>query len=199
MLISYSTVAGLLRCKYSWICKQQDLPTEDFKWFGDGKKMHRRIQDHVSGREIDAKLIKNGLDPDKWYFPIVEEVDRDENCHFEFELDGHTIHGYFDGLYPEKRLLEIKTGNYSPRDFLKSFQRKIYVTALNVPESVLIHAKDANSRITTTIIKTTEKDKEDALKWLREGIKIIESGDFEPEEDRFCGRCIYKNSCDKAK
>ena len=198
MLLSYSTINGIKNCHYFWICKTQELDTIDFSFFEKGKKIHRQIQDHVSGRVIDDSLTERGLDPNKWYFPIVEEMDRDPNCHFEFEVDGHKIHGYFDGLKPEEALLEIKSGTYSPRDFMRSYQRKIYALALNVPRSVLIYSKDEFSKISTTIIQNTEKDKEEALKWIREGINIIKSGDFEPKKDRDCFRCIFRDSCDRS-
>lgn len=198
MKLSYSTIQATINCRQYFLNKQMDIPKLDFWYFEKGKQVHKKIQDHLSGRNIDQGLTERGLDPNKWYFPIVEEKDRDPDCHFEIDIDGHTIEGYFDARNPGKMLGEIKSGSYSPRDYYKSNQRKLYYLALGDPVSVLINARDEFSKITTTTITNSEKDRQDALAFVRKGIEIVTGADFEGGEKIDCHRCIYKDSCEKS-
>lgn len=167
-----------------------EQPEKDY--FTLGTEAHRIIQKHISGKERrdDLKHIN-------FTFPIVEEVDFDPNCKFTMSgtkidpsLKNYDIIGFIDGLDPEsKRFLEIKTagqvsGLWSLGKYKQHIQRKIYALALDgYTEALLVTAvRDVEQwserTVKTRLVKLTDKDREEARKWIMDGIKILESGEF---------------------
>lgn len=176
---------------------------EKIEW-EEGKICHRIIQDHVSRIKVDDRL-KHILIT----FPVVETVDFDKNCYFEFPMGDYLIRGYYDGLDIENgRFLEIKSGSsWSFSKYQKSFQRKLYALSNpNFKEAYLITCPRSPEEWNKNPPKTfklpcTEEDRAEAKQWILDGIKILEAGDFKTDlvngkcEDRYCfwgNQCLFK-------
>jgi len=170
-----------------------------------GKKIHRIIQDHVSGKKPDPRFKHI-----KYTFPIVEEVEFDGRCRFEFELNPlirkigkikgtYKIMGFFDGLdYENKRFLEIKSSDpiWSISRFEQSFQRKLYSLAEpDFTEAILItcskdESKWEREQAKVYSVPLTERDRLQALDWITAGIRVLEAGNF--TSDLVDGKCVDK-------
>lgn len=174
-------------------------------YFTEGKVGHRIIQDHVSGKKLDPRIV--------WLtekFPIVEKKDFDKDCEFKIKVKGYTINGFLDAQDPNnKRYGEIKlsSSTWSYGQYKKSVQRKIYALAYpQYKEGILITGprfpdewkikEFAGEKYSELKVlppcPLTDQDRKDAEKWIVEGIEIFESGDFTGglNED---GRCIDRN------
>lgn len=202
--LSFSTLSQLESCHKWYINKQMGLPKEEFDYFTAGKEAHDIIQKHVSGVKENPDLTKQGLD-EKFYFPIVETKDFDENCRFHYALGKYELIGYVDGKNIDvKRILEIKTVGqslWSLGKCQKSLQRKIIGLCMpDYSEILYVTTTRDFSKLNKYLIPFTEKDRADALKWVQKGIDIIEAGKFELEGDRnTCYRCIYRMNCEWSK
>lgn len=162
-------------------------------YFREGKICHRIIQDHVA-RIKTHKSLKHIL----YQFPIVEIEDFDPRCKFEFEVDSYTIIGYYDGLnWKNKRFLEIKSSStlWTMGKFQKAIQRKIYALAnpKKLDEACLITGSRKPADWKTQPPKfykvpLTQQDRDEALTWIKEGIKIIKAGEF--TSDLVDGKCV---------
>lgn len=162
-------------------------------------------------------------------FPIVEETDFDKNCKFEFSLketiefynkqyteplrfpmprDDYSIIGYFDGKDPfSKRFLEIKSSStmWPITKFFNSPQRKIYALAEPEYKELVAVTCPRDVSLWKTLkpkvykIPLTPRDRTEAIYWILDGIKIIESGDYTGglDEDGKCRnfRCYYGVNC----
>ncbi len=207
--LSFTSLNTLLGEKnHEWLNKQMGQKVPDYKFLQEGKDSHSIIQKHVSKKEIceDLKHIEV-------YFPTVEEKDFDEKCHFEFGFKNPEIseeiliHGYYDGTnMAERMFLEIKTSstNWSMQKYMDSMQRKIY--ALSNPifkEAILItgsrNPQDWKMKKPKVYpVPITNKDREDATKWIVKGIKVLEAGVFTGglnEEGKCDGSCFYGRNC----
>jgi len=208
--VSYSSLAQVIKCPKSWLCKINGYETHDFKWFKEGKDIHAIIQEHVSGTKEHSFLTQCGITKD-YHFPMVEEKDFDEKMKFTFEVvaDGvpFLMRGYLDGLNPEiKRGLEIKSGSalWSLGDFIKSPQRRIYALALDLKDMLLITVKrdmnlwetDPKRSLKKYLVPTTELDKKSAMEFIKLGCHIILKSEYKAPENRNCFNCIYKGSCE---
>lgn len=190
--LSYSSLNILHTCPHNWLNKMMGIPQPDRVWFKEGRKAHRIIQDHISGKKPHEHLKHIDLT-----VPVVEETDFDIRCKFSFTIAGYLIRGYYDGLDLENnRFIEIKTsssGNWSIGKFQKAPQRKIYgLSNDRFKESVLItgHRKPVkwkSNKLKVYIVPVTEEDREEARQWIEQGIKILESGDF--TSDLVDGKC----------
>jgi hypothetical protein len=195
--LSYSSLVNLHN-GHEWINRQLGIPVPAYPFLQEGKDAHRIIQDHVSGKKKN-KFLKHI----EVIFPVVEERDFDERCGFEFIVtDGYTLAGYVDGLDEDnRRFLEIKTGSkgWSMAKFQDSMQRKIYaLTHPDFTEAYFITgSKDPKvwekepPKLYT--IKLTAEDRNEALKWVKDGISILESGKFTGglDNDGFCEGCFW--------
>lgn len=194
MQLSFSTIQKLYECPYSWINKQACTETDEFDYLGEGRKIHREIQDHISGK---CKLDKYANLTYK--FPIVEECDKDENTHFVYKISEElSVHGYRDGInLDEHRFCEIKPkSSYSFKDYIKSYQRKIYVLGdpmMTTSVLILYHDRGAEQYL----LPNRPTDKEDALKWIVGAYSIIQKAEFEKGDKANCFRCIYRSNCEK--
>ena len=201
--LSYSTLNATINCHQFWLNKMMGLPTEDFEYFHYGKGGHDIIQRHVSGREKDPLLL-HSMPSEHFNFPIVETKDFDENTHFEVPIDNkYLLHGYNDGLnLATKTILEIKisTTPWTSSKIKESMQKKCY--ALGRPEMtrmLLVTARPDLSGLKKFEVALTQKDRDEALAWIKDGIKIIEDATFDGGACRNCYRCVYKNSCEKSR
>lgn len=163
----------------------------------NGKRLHRIIQDHFSGKK-PVETLKH-LD---FKFPVVEEKDFDPRCKFYFKVnEKYGVVGYLDGFsMADKTMLEIKTGNpmWTVGKFAKSMQRKIYAIGrpeLTVMIGVTAYNKDDEWNVfqpKAFILEQTDKDREEAMEWILKGIEIIESGSFKGGLDEN-GKCVDFN------
>lgn len=192
--LSYSTINMLYQASHNWINKMCGLKPEERPEWAVGKKIHQIIQDHISGKKLHRSLKHI-----KYTFPVVEEVDFDSRCKFDFPLlnTNYNIIGFYDGLdLDNKRFLEIKSSDplWSIRKFQDSLQRKVYALAKpELSEAILITCSKDTKRWQKTPpvvykVPLTQKDREEALKWILGGVKILESGEFSGGLDKE-GKC----------
>lgn len=209
--LSYSSLSILHDRPHCWLNKMMGIPQPEKPEWAVGKRIHRIVQDHVAGIKPDERF--SHID---YKFPVVEEVDFDERCKFELDMaemidkygkfisggmvnvvnPRYKIIGFRDGSnFDERRFLEIKSSDpvWSLSRFKKSFQRKIYTLTGEFDECLLITLPKDESRwsentIKTYLLKATEQDKVDAMKYILDGIKILESGNF--TTDLVDGKCI---------
>ena len=197
--LSYSTINGCLQPhnSHNWLNKMYGLKSEDKAIYHEGKLAHDTIQGHVSGKRPHPDLVHI-----EYTFPIVEEVDFDRRCKFEFPVlhrdNNYNMIGFFDGLDKANgRYLEIKSSSspWSLQKFQSLIQRKIY--ALSDPllkEAICISAtRDIEawkmSPPKVFVVPVTEQDRKDAMKWILEGIKVLESGKYDGGLDEN-GKCV---------
>jgi len=191
--LSFSVLNSCLQPHNShcWINRQLGLKPEERPEWIKGKIVHKIIADHLAGRKLDERLKHIN-----YKFPITESEDFDERCKFEIPIkfgvndkvvNSYKVIGYFDGLDLENhRFLEIKASDpvWSLIKFQNSMQRKLYAFANSqITEAVLITCSKYPDRWAQEPPKVfsvplTPQDKSDAVKWLLEGIQIIEKGDF---------------------
>jgi hypothetical protein len=201
--ISYSTINSVRNCRQWWLCKISGLSKVDFPWFTAGKEAHNIIQAHLSGKIIDDRLVKSGIIPPEWEFPVVEEKDFDERTGFEMPFGKYQFRGFLDGLdiYTGK-MVEIKTSSqpWTLKKFNEAIQKDIYALAFPMmKQSKLINCTKDLTNIKKYTVPVGDKNRARADKWINEGIDIIESGDYEGGENINCGMCIYRDSCPKSK
>ena len=203
----------LYEASHNWLNKQMGLKPEDHEYYHAGKKAHRIIQDHVSGKKPDERLLHI-----QYTFPIVEEVDFDSRCKFNFNFhhglldplatkNKYNIIGFVDGLDPDnKTFLEIKSADpvWSLAKFQRAMQRKLYALAKpDFKEAILITCSKDPSRWTTEAprvysVPLTDQDRKEASDWILGGIKMIEAGQFDGGlENGRCNdpRCYFGVNC----
>jgi len=207
--LSYSTINYCLQPEnsHNWLNKMMGAKVPDNEFFRNGKRLHEIIQGHLSGKKTDPRLA--GIN---YKFPIVEEVDFDKRCEFTLKInDKYAIRGFVDAKDPEnKRLGEIKSAGkmWTVGDFHRSMQRKVYALAFpDYKELVGITALSDDTQWPTIPPKVypiplTQKDRDDALKWILEAIERIEKKEFDGGLDenkkcimRFCNfgiNCQFK-------
>lgn len=204
--LSYSSLNNLYN-GHEWLNKQIGIKVPEYPFLKEGNEAHRIIQDHVSGR-VPSDLLKHI----KVSFPVVEEISDEkdpvywkakEKCKFSRVVDGkYEIYGYFDGLNEtEKKFLEIKSSSdpWSVVKFKNAMQRKIYAWAKpDFEEAYLITgqkdpAKWSKEPPKLYSLKNTSEDREEAQKWIEEGISILEKGDFTKglDSEGFCEGCFW--------
>jgi len=199
MIISYSSLNSLDACHKWWICRMLELPKEDFQYFEEGRAGHKKIQEHVSKKNINIDLMSKGISFPEYHFPLVEEKELDEKMKFEIPIgDKYLLIGYVDGLDIPDRMLEIKLSSslWGMTKFINDPQRKIYYLAHpKVKRQYLITGKKDLTEISSFYIEPKPSDKSDALKWIVERINIINKGDFDGGKCINCYRCVYRRSC----
>lgn len=205
--LSYSTLNMVYTCPHNYLNKQMGIKQPENKYFENGKRLHRIIQDHVAFIKRDERLSHIRME-----FPIVETIDFDPKCKIEFKIDDkYDMIGYFDGLNSDNfKTLEIKTSSkkWSMNDFQKAVQRKIYSLALPMIKSnVLIYAHSDDSLWHVNKPKVFEipvhkSDIGTAWNWIREGVYRLEHiGDSVKKELEPTGgkcqdiRCYYGTFC----
>jgi hypothetical protein len=204
--LSFSTINNCLQesNNHAWLCKQMGIKVPDRSYFTEGKDCHRIIQDHVSGvSEFD--LLRHI--PIK--FDVVEKIEKDPDTHFTLKInDKYAVHGYYDGRDDGfTKLLEIKSSSslWTLGQFQKSMQRKIYALSdERIAESWLITCK-RDPKLWKLYppkyfkIPVSDQDKADAIKFIMNGIEVIEKGNFSGglDSEGRCSnpRCLYGENC----
>lgn len=224
--LSYSTINNCLQPHNShcWLNKQMGIKVPDRGYFTEGKKCHRIMQEHVSRRRVDDRLLYF-----MQKFEVVEEKDFDEKTHFTFDVaekyreifkdedektvpfiaeNKYLLHGYYDGRNEEfTDMLEGKFSStpWSIGQYQKSIQRKIY--GLSEPRFQRawlftgLRDSDMWSRVKPRVfpIDFTDQDKQEAIEWIIKGIQVLEKGDFSGglDSDGHCNdhQCLYAENC----
>ena len=192
--LSYSTLSSLMLQPHTWLNRQMGLETVEHGYMTQGKENHKIIQAHLIGAKRDPRLERlNGLK-----FTTVETTEKDKKTLFTRALDKkYSIKTYMDG-FNKTQFLEIKTGNPPMpfSKFVRSYQRKLNAfIAPQFKEAVLISATRDLKKITVYPCPLTEKDRQEALEWVKKGIHIIENiKQFRKEEGR-CQGCGYESQC----
>lgn len=205
--LSYTSLSGLHEHPHYWLNKMMGAKMPEWDFFRKGKMCHRILQDHVSGRVPDTRL-----ESFKYKYPLVEEVDFDPKMNFRIKInDEYEVQGYFDGLNEEEsESLEGKFGEvWSLKKFQDSYQRKIY--SLLRPDiktqRIITAVSDPDKWITelpkTYTIHPTQTDRDEAMAYILEGIRILKSGEFygdlvvSGDGQYRCTdpRCLYGQNC----
>jgi hypothetical protein len=195
--LSYSSISNLYN-GHEWLNKQLGIPVPDYPFLKEGKEAHRIIQDHVSGK-IKNEFLKHI----EINFPIVEEKDFDERCKFTIPIgDKYLVSGFIDGIdIKNDRFLEIKTSSkpWSMTQFRDAMQRKIYALSNPKFKEAYIITGSKNPSVWEKeppkiySLSLTQKDRDEALDWIRGGILILESGKFTGglDENGKCTGCFW--------
>lgn len=204
--LSFSTINMLYNCSHGWINKVLKREVEDKTYFQEGREAHRLIQDHVSG--IKKTHYLTGW-REEIYFPIVEQKQFDDNLRFRFDIDDtYGVTGFADGLNPDLlRVGEIKTSSviWSVKKYAESMQRKVYAVGFPSYKEGLLITCSRNPRDwflkppRTALVPFTDRDREEALAWIKGGIAIIKNGNFKGglDSDGYCNdwNCLYGKNC----
>lgn len=203
--LSYTTINMVLVASHNWVNKQMKIKPEDRDYYHQGTDAHRIIQEHVSGKK-EHEFLKSIKDR----FPVVEQQNFDPMTKFVIPVnEKYNVIGYVDGYNDEeKKILEIKTSSnpWPISKFESLMQRKIYGLGFKGFKScVLITCKRNDYEWEDTKPKVyelpyTEKDIEDAWKFIFKGIEVIESGIYTGglDEEGNCAlgyRCYYGKNC----
>lgn len=196
--LSYSTIQYCLQTEnsHNWLNKQMGIKVPDNEYFRNGKRLHEIIQGHLCGKKIDERLSHI-----QYVFPIVEERDFDPRCEFIIPINAkYRMRGFLDALDPDNLTFgEIKTSGtmWTIGQFQRSIQRKIY--ALAHPKYTRAIGITANIDDTKWAVERpkayelplTEKDREEALKWILAGIAELEKAEFKGGLDEN-GKCTMR-------
>lgn len=196
--LSYSTITYCLQPEnsHNWLNKMMGAKVPDNEFFRNGKRLHDIIQGHLSGKVIDERLSHINHK-----FSIVEEENFDPRCEFIIKInDKYRVRGFVDAKDPEGLILgEIKTSGkmWTIGQFQRSMQKKIY--ALGHPEYNTLVGITALSDDSLWLkekpkaypIPLTQRDRKEALEYILDAIKTIESGEFKGGLDEN-GKCVLR-------
>jgi hypothetical protein len=182
--LSYTTMNALIHEPHTFICKYKlDLEQFTTPYLEEGGRLHRIVQDHVSGRAEHPALAHLP------YFPHVEQGEFDRMLEVRLPInDQFSFHGYVDGMNPQtKQFLEIKTGSaWSKQRFLDLVQWKLYASALpDYTEVVFVNCSRPEQYWTKSSVRVyrhtiTEVDRAAARRFIARAIDIIERIDLYP-------------------
>ena len=182
--LSYSTMNALIHEPHTFLCKYVlGLETFTTPYLEEGSRLHRIVQNHVSGRAAHPGLAHLP------YFPHVEQRPFDPTMQVRLPIDDtFSFIGYVDGLNPQtQQVLEIKTGSrWSKQRFLDLVQWKLYAAALpDYAEVVFVNCsrpESAWSRRTVAVYchTITEADRAAAAPFIARAIDIVAHVDRYP-------------------
>ncbi len=182
--LSYSTMNALIHEPHTFICKYTlALETFTTPYLEEGRRLHRIVQDHVSGRAEHPGLAHLP------YFPHVEQQPFEPGMKVRLPIDEKfSVIGYVDGLNPQtKQFLEIKTGSvWSKQRFLDLVQWKLYAAALpDYAEVVFVNCTGSESTWSPRTVAVyrhtiTEQDRATAGPFIARAIDIVEHIDRYP-------------------
>ena len=201
--LSYSTIQYCLQetNSHNWLNKTVFKKKVPDQWyFTAGTEGHRIIQNHVAGLVLNPKLAHI-----QKKYPLVESKNFDEKMKFTLHVEGYEFIGYYDGLnLQDMDMLEVKlSGNpWSLSKFRNAVQRKIYgfsnqklktatlITGGLKPEEWNGDHPNPMLRNNPSVMSLpfTKQDYEDAEKFITDGIRVFENGDFSGGLDEN-GRC----------
>ena len=189
VLLSYTTLNDLHKASHTWINKCLNIKKPVSEAMEKGKEAHAKLQAHVSHK---TKIDNLDLPMD---FPTIEYHARKPYN------DKFSWHGYCDGVnFASKSILEIKTSGsktWSQGEFDRSMQPVYYSFVTQFKKCYLVTCKFDLSDLKVYYREFTEKDWERALTWGKEGIDIIEKGDFTGglTDGKCIGYCSYGSAC----
>lgn len=185
--LSYSTINSLLNAPHTWLNKQMGLKTRSTPAFEQGKKIHKIVQESVSGVNPHPLMVD---------FPLFEEVERhdfDQQMKIDKPFnDKYAIHGYVDLKSPARKAFgDIKSGKpWSIRQMVNHPQFWIYYWALDYPHFTLINLPKeietwhyTNMQVYTMEYNQSHKKK--AEDWIQSGINVIENIKEEVDKEDF--------------
>ena len=197
--LSYSTMNALIHEPHTFICKYTlDLETFTTPYLEEGSRLHRIVQDHVSGRAEYPALAHLP------YFPHVEQGKFDPVMNVRLPInDQFSFFGYVDGLNPQtKQFLEIKTGSaWSKQRFLALVQWKLYAAALpDYTDVVFVNCSRPErywtaSNVTVYRHTITAEDRAAAQPFIARAIDIIEHIDQYPLTVKGRSRWCFYRGC----
>lgn len=212
-ILSYSTIEMLHKSSHQWVNKTNKIKRDPNagnytkpdgtigNYFTEGRVGHNLIQKHISKQEPSPLVVFDKEVKEEPYFPLVEEVDFDKRTGFMLMFGEYQVIGYADGLNGEAKTgAEIKLSStpWTLKKYFDSDQRKMYglgfpwlqkmylITGLRYPE------KWKETPLKVHCLPFEEKDKERAIKFIEEGIQVIEDGDYTGGLDDN-GRCRDRN------
>ena len=205
--LSFTSISGLHEHPHYWLNKMMGAKMPEWDFFKRGKECHRIMQDHVSGR-----VPNKGLEWFQYKFPLVEEVDYDPKMNFRIKInEKYEVQGFLDGLNEEElSMLEGKFGEiWSLGKYQRSFQRKIYsllrpdIKVQRILTGVSFPEQWPFKQPKTYTIEPTQADRDEAMAYILEGIRILESGEFygdlvkSDDGEYHCNdpRCLYGKNC----
>ena len=197
IILSYSTLSDLKKLRHTWLNKMMGLPKKEFKYLQEGKDVHNVLLPHMAGVKLDPRITKREKADSRFKLPpleLYEKVDFDPDVKRYFDVDDkYSFIVFTDGLnLTEKYRVEVKSSSsaWTLGMVRKLVQRKIQGIAFpETDRSYLVSsARNLNLpgwefSINSVPAKDTEEEKEEAWKWIMEGVKILEKGDFEPDKD----------------
>lgn len=196
IVLSYSTLSDLKKLRHTWLNKMMGLPKKPFKFLDEGKAVHNVLLPHMAGVKLDPRLTKREKDNTPFKLPkleLYEKIDFDPDVKRIFDVnDKYSFVVFTDGLNLTKKFrVEIKSSSSAwtlskVRDLI---QRKIQGIAFPETNSSYLVSSARNLdlpgwelSVKVFPAKDTEKEKEEAWKWIMEGVKILEKGEFEPDK-----------------
>ncbi len=214
---SYSTLKMLKEASHCWINKQMGIKPEETIYMTQGTEGHGIIQGHIGGITPDPRLFFL-----KDRFMFVEKRKFDPEMKFEIDINGYKIIGFLDADNPPTKTMgEIKLSGtpWTQKQFIDSFQRKIYAIAKPGYTNAILITGSLNpdmwvkkdftdpenqklwkkGELFTYDVPVTDKDREEARKWIIEALTIFENGDFNGglDENGRCNvfRCPWGKNC----
>ncbi len=197
--LSYSTMHALIHEPHTFICKYKlDLETFTTPALAEGSRLHRIIQDHVSGRATHPALAHLP------YFPHVEQQAFDPTMKVRRPInDQFSFVGYVDRMNAQtQQFLEIKTGSvWSKQRFLDHVQWKLYAAALpHYAEVVFVNCSRPERSWTTRNVRVyrhtiTAADRAAAEPFIALAIDIIAHIDQYPLYVRGRSRWCFYRGC----
>lgn len=197
--LSYSTMNALIHEPHTFICKYTlGLETFTTPYLEMGNRLHRIIQDHVSGRVEHPALAHLP------YFPHVEQDSYDPKMRVFLPINTKFgFHGYVDGLNPQTgQFMEIKTGSvWSKQRFLDLVQWKLYAACLpEYSEVVFVNCSSNEQYWTKGNVRVfrhtiTELDRAAARPFIKKAIDVIEHLDRYPLYVKGRSRWCFYDGC----
>jgi len=209
IILSYSTLADLKKWKHSWINKMLGLPKKEFEFLKEGKEIHKVLLGHMAGVQPDERIMKREANGGDFQLPkleVYEKVDFDPDTKKYFDVDDkYSMVTFVDGLnLTESFILEVKTSSkaWTPGMYRDLMQRKIYSIAFpGMKRSFLVSSGRDQTlpgwehSIKVFSMQNSEKDREEAMRWIKEGIAVLEKGDFDPDEKELAFISSKFNKC----
>jgi len=210
IVLSYSTLSDLKKWRHSWLNKMMGLPKKPFIFLEEGKNVHNVLLPHMAGVKLDPRITHREEADTRFKMPkleLYEKVDFDPDVKRVFNVnDKYDFIVFTDGLnLTDKYRVEIKSSSNTwtlgkVRDLI---QRKIQGIAFpETNRSYLVSAARnldlPGWELSIKVFPANDNDKEkkEAWDWIKEGVEILEKGEFEPDKEEldFISQSSY-NHC----
>ena len=197
IVLSYSTLSDLKKWRHSWLNKMMKLPKKEFKFLQEGRDVQDVLLPHMAGVKLDKRITKREKADSRFKLPpleLYEKIKFDPDVEGRFDVNyKYSFVVYTDGLnLTEKFRVEVKSSSstWTLGMVRNLVQRKIQAIAFPETNRSYLVSAARNLKlpgwelsIKSLPAKDTEEEKEEAWKWIMEGVKILEKGDFEPDKE----------------